>query len=62
MEPLIELTEADLDQIVGGTGVAFASISQLAIGGHTNIVAALVLQAASPAAAAQLVVAQSASA
>jgi len=59
METLIELTEADLDQIVGGTGIAALSLSQVAIGVHNASVFALVLQAASASGAAQFVFAQS---
>jgi len=32
METLIELTEADLDQIVGGTGIARFTLTQIANG------------------------------
>ena len=42
MEPLIELTEADLDQIVGGVGAAAAFITQIATGTTSAAVAATV--------------------
>jgi hypothetical protein len=59
MDTLIELTEADLDQIVGGTGNAHVSITQLAIGVHNATNFAFVAQAVTASGAAQTVVANS---
>ena len=45
METLIELTEDDLSQIVGGQrGMAFISFSNSAAGPHTSSVSASVVQ------------------
>jgi len=54
MDTLIELTEADLDQIVGG-GTAHASITQAALGVHNATVAARVSHSVTVTFASQLV-------
>jgi hypothetical protein len=53
METLIELTEADLDQIVGGTGIATFSLVNIAKGKSFASVFAAVAQAVTPSSASQ---------
>jgi hypothetical protein len=54
METLIELTEADLDQIVGGTGIAaFSLLANTANGKTFASVFAAVAQAVTPVSASQ---------
>ena len=53
METLIELTEADLDQIVGGTGRAAFSLLNTANGKTFASVFAAVAQAVTPVSASQ---------
>ncbi len=59
METFIELTEDDLSQIAGGSGIAKLSFAQLAVGvtfGHVTAIAAQSVTATAAAQAALLTV------
>ena len=53
MEIMIDLTDAELDEVVGGSGFAYFNFTQSAHGGHINQVTGTLTQNTTPTSANQ---------